>query len=81
MQYKVLSSHEWLPKEGILMWKSDIKGEPCIPSGDPYPTPPQGMAKLEDVLVGLQGFIKYWQSICDHNTTGAYMGSHRHILQ
>ena len=35
MQYKVLSTHEeWLPKEGILMWKSNIKGEPCIPSGN-----------------------------------------------
>ena len=82
MQYKVLSTHEeWLPKDGVKMWKSNIKGEPCLPTGDPFPAPPRGMAKLEDVLVGLQGFIDYWQSICDHDTTGAYMGSHRHILQ
>jgi hypothetical protein len=82
MQYKVLSTHEeWLPKNGILMWKSNIKGEPCLPSGDPVPACPRGMAKQEDVLVGLQGFIDYWQSICDHDTTGAYMGSHMHILQ
>jgi hypothetical protein len=82
MQYKVLSTHgEWLPKDGVKMWKSNIKGEPCIPSGDPFPAPPRGMAKLEEVLVGLQGFIDYWQSICDHDTTGAYMGSHMHILQ
>jgi hypothetical protein len=82
MQYKVLSTHvEWLPKDGVKMWKSNIKGEPCIPSGDPFPAPPRGMAKLEEVQVGLQGFIDYWQSICDHDTTGAYMGSHMHILQ
>ena len=82
MQYKVLSTHEeWLPKDGVKMWKSNIKGEPCLPTGDPFPAPPRGMAKLEDVIVGLQGFIDYWQSICDHDTTGAYMGSHRHILQ
>jgi hypothetical protein len=70
MQYKVLSTHdEWLPKDGVKMWKSNIKGEPCFPSGDPLPAPPRGMAKLDEVLVGLQGFIDYWQSICDHDTT------------
>jgi hypothetical protein len=82
MQYKVLSTYEeWLPKDGILMWKSNIKGDPCLPSGDPFPAQPRGIVKLEDVLVGLQGFIDYWQSICDHDTTGAYMGSHNHILE
>ena len=41
IQYKVLNTHEeWLPKDGILMWKSNIKGEPCPPFGDPSPTPP-----------------------------------------
>ena len=55
--------------------------EPCLPSRDPFPAPPRGMAKLEEVLVGLQGSIDYWQSICDHDTTRAYMGSHSHILQ
>ena len=54
MQYKVFNTHEeWLPKDGILMWKSNIKGEPCLPSGDPSPAQPRGMAKLDDVLVGL----------------------------
>ena len=41
------------------MWKSNIIGEPCILSGDPFPTRPGGMAKLEDVVVDLQGFIDY----------------------
>ena len=62
MHYKVLSTHEeWLPKDGILMWKSNIKREPCIPSGDPFLALSRGMAKPEDILVGLQGFIDYWQ--------------------
>ena len=39
------------------------------------------MAKLEDVVVSLQGVIDYWQSICDHNMTGVYRGSHGHLLQ
>ena len=60
MQYKVLNMHDkCLPKEDILMWKSNIKGEPCIPSRDPFPTIPRGMVKLENVVVGLQGFIGY----------------------
>ena len=50
---------EWLLKEGILMWKSNIKGEPCPPMGDSF-LQSQDMAKLEDV-VGLQWFIDYWQ--------------------
>ena len=60
MHYKVFSMHdEWLLKEGILMWKSNIKGEPCPPMGDSF-LQSQDMAKLEDV-VGLQWFIDYWQ--------------------
>ena len=39
------------------------------------------MAKLKDVLVGLQRFIDYRKSICDHDMTGAYMGLHIQILQ
>ena len=82
MKYKVFSTHkEWLPKDDILMWKFNIKGEPCLPSGDPLHAPPRDMAKLKDIFVGLQGFIDYWQSICDHDTTGAYMGSYMHILK
>ena len=82
MHYKVLSTHdEWLPKDSILMWKSNIEGEPVLPTGDPYLAKPHDMAKLEDVVVGLQGFIDYWQSICDHSMTQAYRGSHRHLLQ
>lgn len=80
MQYKVLNTHEeWLPKDGIWMWKSILKGEPYLPSEDPSPAPSQGMTKLEDVLVGLQEFIDYWQSTCDHNMTRAYMGSHAYF--
>ena len=39
------------------------------------------MVKLEDVVVSLQGVIDYWQSICNHNMTGVYRGSHGHLLQ
>ena len=54
MHYNVLNTHdEWLPKDGILMWKSNIKGEPVLPTGDLYPAKPHDMAKLEDVVVGL----------------------------
>ena len=68
MQYKVLRMlDKWLPIQGILMWKSNTKREPCIPSENPFPTKPQGMAELKDVVVGLQVFIDYWQSLCDHD--------------
>lgn len=39
------------------------------------------MAKLDDVVVGLQGFIDYQQSLCNHNMTGAYRSSHGYLLQ
>ena len=52
-----------------------------FPTWDLFLAKPRDMAKLEDVVVGLQGFIDYSQSICDHDMTKAYKGSHEHLLQ
>lgn len=46
MQYKLISNNvEWLPDEGLLMWKENIKGKPSMPKGDPVPSQPREMEK------------------------------------
>lgn len=54
MYYKIFSMYdEWLSKDGILMWKSNVKGNPILRTGDSFPTKPWDMAKLENVIEGL----------------------------
>lgn len=54
MQYKVISKNvEWLPYEGLLMWKENIKGEPSMPKGDLVPSQPREMEKPKDGINGI----------------------------
>ena len=50
-----------LPKEGTSMWKSNICREVMYSIRVHFLARPRGVVKLEDVVVGLQGFINYWQ--------------------
>ena len=82
MQYKILSSHEeWLPKEGIMMWKKNVRGKPSMPEGDPSPARPREMGKLNDVINGLQGFIDHWESNCEHDRIGGYSRAHGPLIE
>ena len=66
-------------------WQTDVEIEYKGGTGSPhmgfFSTKPRDLAKLENVVVGLQGFIDYWQSIRDHNMTKAYRSLHGHLLQ
>jgi len=71
MQYKMsCTSLEWLPAEGIRLWKENDNGGPSLPGGTPEASKPVKMKNQIEVVKGLDGFISYWEGLCEKDSTG-----------
>jgi len=67
MQYKLHpKSTEWLPQDGIQIWKQDEDGKPRLPQGQPKLLPPFEFIKdHEQVIHGLSKYVEYWKAWVD----------------
>jgi hypothetical protein len=72
MQYKMsCTSLDWLPVEGIKLWKEDANGRPLLPSDQPEAVKSHKMKNQVEVVKGIQGFISYWYKLIEKDSTGA----------
>ena len=82
MKYRIqCNDDEWLPKEGagIKLWKEDSQGRSMWPRGDPTALEPQKMRNIDEIVKGISGFIKHWDTLCAEDCTGEYRRRYEHL--
>lgn len=73
MQYKLnCTVKNWLPEAGIKLWKPDADGRPMLPEGQPPAVMPQVMKGEADILRGLDGYIRHWESLLEEDAGAHY---------
>ena len=81
MKYKIYcTDNDWLPEDGIKLWKEDSKGQSLWPRGHPVPVEYLEMRSVEDISKGITGFIKYWEALCNEDGTGEYRRRFEHYV-
>lgn len=76
MQYKLNCTRKtWKPALGIKLWKEDAEGRPMLPEGEPMAVRPQALKGEDDILHGLEGYIKHWESLLEEEA-GANFHTH-----
>ena len=83
MKYKLLCTDgNWLGEDGrgIKLWKEDAQGQSLWPCGVPLPVPQKAMRGIEDILKGVFGFIKYWENLCNVDSSGECRRHYEHVV-
>jgi hypothetical protein len=63
MQYKMRPTDpEWLPIEGIEIFKRGQDGRPNLPQGDPKPVPIKAMKDCSRIIQGIKRYMEVWKS-------------------
>ena len=85
MQYKMLcSDNEWLPSTngGIKLWKEDANtGLPLLPTGEMKPLAPIPMKNRDEIVKGIAGFIKMWETSCAEDISGEFRRRHDAVIR
>jgi hypothetical protein len=51
IQYKLFCmTQDWIPPEGLFIWRIDVDGKTMLPNGELRPCKPIPMKNLEDIV-------------------------------
>ena len=81
MQYKrACTDTQWLPKEGLKLWKEDAEHNPMLPQGDPLCVKPRKIKNRVEIARGLDGYIQHWTDMSNEDGTIAYKTHMSHLV-
>lgn len=81
MKYKFYcTDSDWLPEEGIKLWKEESEGQSLWPRGQPLPVVHLPMRTVDEIYKGLSGFIKYWETLCNEDGSGEARRRFEHLV-
>ena len=64
------------------MWKEDANtGKPLLPTGEMKPLAPIPMKNRDDIVKGIGGFIKMWETSCTEDISGEYRRQHDTVIR
>ena len=82
MQFKILCTEEtWKPAGGIKLWSTDAEGKQRLPTGDPFAATPIPMRNKDEIVKGLAGFIRHWESLAAQDLSGSYLATHGPLIE